>query len=88
MKVRLRARHVIDARLREPDEVLDVEAVTPLMEGLDPEAVAAIAAEKVRVFGRWVGAWPNLHLLDDPPIERPLDDNRPVPPVGDSGGPR
>ncbi len=88
MLVKLLAQHLIDDRIYPRDTILQVTGVTPLMEGLDAEAREAIAAEKVRVFGRWVGRYPNFHLLDDPPLERPLDDNRPVPPVGASGGPR
>jgi hypothetical protein len=87
MLVKLTAPHLIDDVLHDRDEVLNVDAVTPLMIGLDAEAEGAIRAEKVRVFGRWIGRWPNIHLLDDPPIERPIDDNRPVPPFG-GGGPR
>lgn len=84
MFVRLKAPHFIDDRLYPANTEMDVSVVTPLMVGLDAAAEAAIAQEKIRVFGRWIGRWPNLHLLETPPIERPLDDNRPVPPVGSS----
>lgn len=87
MLVKLLATHALNDRLYFKDEILNVTLVTPLMEGLDDEARAAIAAENVRVFGRWVGRWPNLHLLEDPPIIRTLDNAQPVPPVG-SEGPR
>lgn len=75
MLVKLLRQHVIDDVLREPDEILDVWIVTPFMEGLDPTARAAIRQEKIRVFGRYVS--PGV-LLDDPPIERPLEENQPV----------
>lgn len=87
MLVKLLASHFIDDRLRLPNEVLDVSTVTPLMIGLDAEAREAIAAENIRVYGRWVGRWPNLHLLDNPPIIRTLDNAQPIAPVG-SEGPR
>lgn len=87
MLVKLTAPHAIDDRIYPSETILNVSSVTPLMEGLDDEARNAIAAEKVRVFGRWVGQWPNLHLLDDPPIERSLENALPIPPVGASDGP-
>lgn len=87
MRVKLTAPHVIDDVWYPRDKELDVSVVTPAMIGLDDEAQEAIARERIRVFGRWVGRWPRLHLLDDPPLERPLDDNRPVAHTG-GGGPR
>lgn len=87
MRVKLLAKHVIGDREWSVDTILDVDSVTPLMEGLDTEAQAAIREEIVRVYGRWVGQWPHLHLLDDPPIIRFLDNAQPVPPVGSSNGP-
>jgi hypothetical protein len=63
-------------------ELSDGSAVTPLMEGLDPEAVEAVAYAHLKVFGRY--SWPyGLYPpsgtpLDSPPIPRPLDDNQPV----------
>lgn len=87
MRVRLLAPHVMPERLWPAGSILDVQTVTPLMEGLDDEARAAIRVEKIRVYGRWIGSWPNMRLLDDPPIVRSLDNARPVPPFG-SGGPR
>jgi hypothetical protein len=86
MMVELTAPHVIGGRVWPTEARLDVTTVTPLMIGLDQEAIEAIAAEKIRVFGRWVfdGRW---HLLDDPPIERPLTDPQPVPFIGGIGGP-
>lgn len=88
MKVRLLSPHAIDDRVYLTHTELVVALVSPLMEGLDEEAIVAIKEEKIRVFGRWIGQYPNFRLLEDPPIERPLDNNRPVPPVGSSGGPK
>jgi hypothetical protein len=79
VKVRLLRQHVINDRLYEPDSIVDVFSATPYMEGLDETARAVIKQEKIRVFGRWVGDPRNPHLLDDPPIERPLEENQPVP---------
>jgi hypothetical protein len=87
MRIKLLAPHIIDDVQYPTDTVLDVRTVTPLMQGLDAEAVAAIAEEKVRVYGRWVGQWPHFYLLDDPPIVRSLENAQPVPPVGSSDGP-
>jgi hypothetical protein len=85
MMVELLAPHVIGGRVWPTESIIEVVLVSPLMRGLDAEAVEAIRQEKIRVFGRWI--WDgNWHLLDDPPIERPLTDNQPVPPVG-GGGP-
>lgn len=75
MLVKLLQQHVINDQLRERDEILDVTSVTPYMEGLDAEAREAIYHEKVRVWGRYVS--PGV-LLDDPPIERTLEENQPV----------
>jgi hypothetical protein len=83
MMVKLLAPHVFNDRLYLRDTVLNVTIVTPLMEPLDEAARAAIAAEKNRVYGRYIH--PGV-LLDDPPIERPLTDPQPVPAVG-GGGP-
>lgn len=88
MLVKLKAPHVIDNTFYPANTVLNVSSVTVLMEGLDSASTAAIAAEKVRVYGRWVGRGPNRHLLDDPPIERFLENPQPVHPIGASGGPR
>jgi hypothetical protein len=86
VRVKLLAAHVINDRLWPTSSELEVTLVTPLMEPLDAEASTAIAAEKLRVFGRW--RWDNgWHLIDDPPIERPLADPQPVEPVGGEGGP-
>lgn len=87
MRVKLLAKHVINGREWPVDAILEVTAVTPLMEGLDIEAQKAIEQENIRVYGRWVGSWPNLHLLDDPPIKRSLENAQPVSPVGSSDGP-
>lgn len=84
MKFRLLAAHVIENVLREEGEIVeDPPGATPLMEGLDDGAKAAVEAEMVRVFGRYAGlphGFPSqgMPLIDDPPIERPLDDNQPV----------
>lgn len=75
MLIKLLSQHIIADQLRERDEILDVTSVTPYMEGLDAEAREAIYHEKVRVWGRYVS--PGV-LLDDPPIERPLEENQPV----------
>lgn len=88
MRVKLLSPHAIGDRLWPADTIMEVSSVTPLMEGLDEEAIVAIAAEKVRVYGRWVGRRPNLRLLDDPPIERSLENPQPIAPVGAGGGPR
>lgn len=84
MRVKLLAQHFIAGQLRQPDEILDVNTVTPLMEGLDATATAAIAQEVIRVYGRWIG--PN-QLLDNPPIIRTLDNAQPVP-LNQGGPPR
>lgn len=83
MMVKLLAAHFINDRIYPRDTILDVTSVTPLMEPIDDAARAAINAERVRVYGRYIHLGV---LLDDPPIERPLDDPQPVPPVG-GGGP-
>lgn len=88
MLVKLTAPHAIADRLYPSETVINVSTVTPLMEGLDDEARNAIAAENIRVYGRWQGRWPNMRLLDDPPIIRSLENAQPVAPVGASGGPR
>lgn len=88
MMVKLRTPHVINDVVWPTDTIMSVSTVTPLMIGLDDEAKTAIEAEMIRVYGRWVGLWPHQHLLDNPPLERPLGDNQPVPPVGSSDGPR
>lgn len=88
MRVKLLAKHVINDQELPIDTILEVIKVSPLMEGLDAEAQEAIAAEKIRVYGRWIGRWPNLRLLDDPPIERSLENAQPVAPVGVGKGPR
>lgn len=90
MKVELLARHFIGDRIYPVETVIELPPgyrPTPLMLGLDDEAIEAIRQVKVEVFGRWIfenGQW---RLLDDPPIERPIDDNQPVPPIP-QGGPR
>jgi hypothetical protein len=87
MLVKLLRQHVIADALHYPNEILDVTSVTPFMEGLDPTARAAIRAEKIRVFGRWLDPQ-HTRLLDDPPIERPLEENQPVPRIPGAGPPR
>lgn len=89
MRVKLLVPHALAGQLWQARAELELPpgiAVTPLMEGLDAEARDAIASVKEQVFGRWVGRPPRL--LDSPPLERPLDDPQPVPPVGGGGPPR
>ena len=88
MLVKLRAPHVIGDVVRRRGEVVDVRVVTPLMEGLDAAAVEAIREEKVRVFGRWVNPFNHyMGLIDDPPIDRPLEECQPVEAVPAAGPP-
>jgi hypothetical protein len=79
MMVKLLRQHVINDTLYEADTILDVFSVTPFMEGLDATARAVINQEKIRVWGRWVQDETGIHLLDDPPIPRPIEENQPVP---------
>jgi hypothetical protein len=85
MRVRLLEPHIIADAWQAKGTVLDLPAgypPTPLMEGLDPEAVPAIAYAHLKVFGRFPWPYglypPSGPPLDDPPIPRPLDDNQPV----------
>lgn len=86
MKARLLAPHVIADAYRERGEIIESfplgYIMTPMMEGLDDEAKAAIAQAHIRTFGRHPGVpygFPTASpLLDSPPIQRPLDDNQPV----------
>jgi hypothetical protein len=86
MRFKLLQAHVIDDVLREKGAIVeDPPAVTPLMEGLDDDARAAVAAAKEKVFGRYpwpYGLYPpgayGVPPLDAPPIDRPLDDNQPI----------
>lgn len=86
MKFRLLQSHVInDVHLPAGSIVEDPPSgPSPLMEGLDDEAREAVKRIKLSVFGRY--PWPHglyppgsfgVPPLDDPPIERPLDDNQP-----------
>lgn len=77
--VKLLRQHVINDTLYEADAILDVFSVTPFMEGLDSTARAVIRQEKIRVWGRWVRDETGVHLLDDPPIPRPIEEAQPVP---------
>ena len=88
MKVRLLAPHWINARYWEAGEIVDVELVSPLMEGLDNESIYKIYDEKRRVFGRpmWDPEALEWYLLDDPPIEHAFL-NPPVLPLPGTGGP-
>jgi hypothetical protein len=56
--------------------------VTPLMEGLDDEGIAAVNYARLQVWGRYpwpYGLYPPSGVpLDSPPIARPIDDNQPV----------
>ena len=90
MKVELLARHFIGDRIYPVETVIELPKgyrPTPLMLGLDDEAIESIRKIKIETFGRWIWKNHKWQLLDDPPIERPLDDNRPVPPI-QQGGPR
>ncbi len=90
MRVRLQTPHYITDRVWPVDTEMDLPPgvrPTPQMVGLDDEAVEAIKAEKIEVFGRWIRKGHHWVLLDDPPLERPLEENQPVEPVP-SGGPR
>jgi hypothetical protein len=84
VKVRLLAPHIIrDEQLEKGAEVeIPSTGVTPLMEGLDPEAIAAVAAARLKVWGRHPGTPyglpPQGPPLDSPPIPRPLEENQPV----------
>lgn len=76
MRVKLLAKHVIGDREWPVETIMELPeevAVTPLMQGLDAEATAAIVIEKKRVFPDG--------------IERPMD-NPPVPPLRTGGPPR
>jgi hypothetical protein len=85
MMVKLLAKHIIGDSVHYADEIINVSAVTPLMEGLDSEAAAAIAQLKVDIFGRWIWTGHEWQLLDDPPIERPIWDPQPEPPIPQEG---
>ena len=85
MKVRLLAPHVIADRWYPRGAVVDTPAdyePTPLMEGLDAEAVEYITHVQLRVWGRYpwpYGLYPPMGApLDNPPIPRPLEENQPV----------
>jgi len=85
MKVKLLDHHIIADAMRLKGEILDLPpgyAPTPLMEGLDDEAKAAVAYAHLKAFGRYpwpYGLYPPSGVpLDNPPIPRPLDDNQPV----------
>jgi hypothetical protein len=85
MKFKLLQAHVINDVLREKGEIVETATATPLMEGLDDDARAAVSAAKQKVFGRYpwpYGLYPpgayGAPPLDASPIDRPLDDNQPV----------
>ena len=84
MKVRLLADHVIHDELKTKGSVVEIspEGVTPLMEGLDEQAVAEIKKIQLKVWGRFPGTpygFPTYgDPLDSPPIPRPLEENQPV----------
>jgi hypothetical protein len=85
VKVQLVEAHVINDRVCEKGEILDLPSdfrVTPLMNPLDDEARQAVKAERLRVWGRYENTphgWPPQGpLIDDPPIPRPLTENQPV----------
>lgn len=87
MKFKLLQAHVINDELLARGAIVEDPpgGATPLMEGLDDDAVAAVTAVKLKVFGRYpwpYGLYPpgyyGVPPLDAPPIDRPLDDNQPV----------
>jgi hypothetical protein len=84
MKVRLLAPHIIREEYMVKGLVVEIlpAGVTPLMEGLDDEAKAAVEAVRLRVWGRHPGTPYGLPTtgdpLDTPPIPRPLEENQPV----------
>ena len=84
MKLKLLSPHVIGDRWYPAGAVLDPAPPgyqpTPMMEGLDDEARAAVSYAKLKAFGRY--PWPygfyppgygGAAPLDDPPIPRPLE---------------
>jgi hypothetical protein len=86
MKFKLLKPHVIHDQLMPAGTIVELPAggASPLMEGLDDEAVEAVAHVKLVIFGRY--PWPpglyppgtfGVPPLDTPPIERPLDDSQP-----------
>ena len=84
MKVRLLADHVIHDELKLKGSVVEIppDGATPLMEGLDDQAKAAIEYIKIKVWGRFPNTPYGLPTrgepLDTPPIPRPLEENQPV----------
>jgi hypothetical protein len=86
MKLKLLAPHIVaDVWLPEGtvlDPAPDGYAATHLMEGLDPEGVAAVTAATLACFGRFPGPDglfpPSGAPLDDPPIQRIMAENQPV----------
>jgi hypothetical protein len=87
MRVELLRQHFINDALREPGDILEITAdqATPLMRGLDLDGVNAVRDAKIRVYGRWLDD-AHTKLLDDPPIERTLEESQPVPYL-QTGGP-
>jgi hypothetical protein len=86
MKFKLLAPHVINDVLLSRGTIVEnpPAGASPLMEGLDDDARAAVTAIKLAVFGRY--PWPHglyppgaygVPPLDAPPIDRPIDDNQP-----------
>jgi hypothetical protein len=85
MRLKLLEPHIIADAYRAKGTVLDLPqgyAVTPLMEGLDDEARAAVDYAKLLAWGRFPWPYglypPSGAPLDSPPIPRPIDDNQPV----------
>lgn len=85
MKLKLLEPHVIADRRYDKGAVVEPPPgyeVTPMMEGLDDEARAAIDYARLKVWGRFpwpYGFYPPSGVpLDDPPIPRPLEENQPV----------
>lgn len=85
MRVRLLAPHIIRDEWMPAKTEVDIlpSGVTPLMEGLDEEAIESIKKENLRVYGRYENTPPGWEpplgpIVDDPPIKRPLEENQPV----------
>lgn len=85
MRFRLLAPHIIDDVWLDAGTIIERPSnyiATVLMQGLDPEAEAAVAYAKLVAFGRYPWPYglypPHGTPLDDPPIPRPLQENQPV----------
>src|SRR5258705_8198637 len=84
MKLKFVSPHIVEDCGRTAGEVLDPPPqgyqVTPLMEGLDDEALAVVEYAKLKVWGRYPWPYglypPSGQPLDDPPIADPQTDRR------------